>query len=425
MAKKTNVVINGKEYYRITKTIGKKSDGTPIRKPFYGASKKEAEDKADEYMDSINKGMSADFKDLDINDLVSIWLYDIKLKDSNFKPGSFTKYEGIYRNYIKDSEIGFLKVFTCKTINIQKYYNKLSENGKSESQIKNLNKVLKGAFDYAVQEGYSLKNPCQFVSIPKSQNENFDETEDGENVEIFDNTTIDKIVKLCHEEINKNSDDYLYYMILLELGSGLRQGEILGLQNQNIDKEIKVKKQLLKIKKFKNKESDGYENKLITPKTVNSIRIIELPDVLIEVLKKYKAMQKEKWQSQNKTFDDNSLLFTTSTCNALDSSNLLKRWKKFLSENNIEYKKWHSLRHSYASLLFQAGADIKTVQELLGHADINTTSQIYVHVFPETKKQAVNLLNKKLKNKKKIQCIKNQGVKIVLKANKKSIKKSL
>lgn len=185
-------------------------------------------------------------------------------------------------------------------------------------------------------------------------------------------------------------------MILLELGSGLRQAEILGLQNCNIDTMIKVKKQLQRIKKFKNKKSDGYEVKLITPKTINSIRTIELPDVIINVIKKYKLLQEEKWKNQNKIFDEDSLLFTTSICTALDSSNLLKRWKLFLKENNIHYKKWHSLRHSYASLLFQSGADIKTVQELLGHADINTTSQIYVHVFPETKKQAVNLLNEKL-----------------------------
>lgn len=340
--------------------------------------------------------MNSDYKEIDINKLTETWLYEIKLKDTNFKPGSFAKYEGIYRNYIKDSEIGFLKVFTCKTLNIQKYYNKLSENGKSESQIKNLNKVLKGAFDYAVQEGYSLKNPCQFTSIPKTQNENFDETEENEEIQIFSNDTIDKIVKLCHDEINKNSNDYLYYMILLELGSGLRQGEILGLQSQNISTEIKVKKQLIKIKKFKNKECIGYESKLITPKTINGIRTIQLPDVIINVINKYKDIQKTKWVTNNKTFDDTCLLFTTSECNIIDSANLLKRWKKFLKDNDIGYKKWHSLRHSYASLLFQAGADIKTVQELLGHSDINTTSQIYVHVFPETKKNAVNLLNQKL-----------------------------
>ena len=263
--------------------------------------------------------------------------------------------------------------------------------------MKNLNKVLKGSFDYAIQEGYCFKNPCQFISIPKLKNENFDELEDDENIEIFDNNTIDNIIKLCHKKIVEGSEDCIYYMILLELGSGLRQGEILGLQNQNINEDVKVKKQLLKIKKFKDKKSDGWESKLIAPKTVNSIRTIELPDVIINVIKKYKTIQEIKWNNQNKIFDGTSLLFTTSCCTPLDSSNLLKKWKKFLQENKIEYKKWHSLRHSYASLLFQAGADIKTVQELLGHADINTTSQIYVHVFPQTKKQAVNLLNEKLK----------------------------
>ena len=341
-------------------------------------------------------GMNSDYKDIDINKLTATWLYDIKMHDNDFKPSSFAKYEGIYRNYIKDSDIGFLKAFSCQTINIQKYYNELSENGKTTSQIKNLNKVLKGAFDYAVQEGYSLKNPCLFVSIPKASIDSFDETLESDDIEIFDDDTLSKIIEICNTEINNNTDDYLYYMILLELGSGLRQGEILGLQNRNIDTEIRVRKQLARIKKFKDKKSIGYEAKLVTPKTINSIRTIELPDVLIDIIKKYKLSQIEKWQINGKTFNDDSLLFTTSVCTAIDNANLLKRWKKFLEDNNIIYKKWHSLRHSYASLLFQSGADIKTVQELLGHADINTTSQIYIHVFPKTRKETVNLLNEKL-----------------------------
>lgn len=398
MAKKTNFEVNGKQYYRVTRTIGHKPDGTPIKKQFYGTGINEANQKADEFIDDINKGISVDYKNMDINKLVSIWLYTIKLNDSNFKPGSFAKYEGIYRNYIQNSDIAFLKVFTCKTISIQRYYNKLSEKGKSESQIKNLNKVLKGAFNYAVQEGYSLKNPCQYISIPKKEIKEFDETEE-EDIEIFDNISIDKIIKICNNEIDTGSDDYIYFMILLTLGSGLRQGEILGLQNKNIDKDIKVRKQLIKIKKFEGTKSTGYEQKLITPKTANSIRTIDLPESIINIIKKYKEIQINKYSAQGKEFKDDSFLFTTSTCKVLDGSNLLKRWKRFLNNNNIEYKKWHSLRHSYASLLFQAGADIKTVQELLGHSDINTTSQIYVHVFPENKKKSVDLLNEKLEQK--------------------------
>ena len=55
MAKKTNFEVNGKSYYRVTKTIGKKSDGTPLRKTFYGTGINEANEKADEYMNNINR----------------------------------------------------------------------------------------------------------------------------------------------------------------------------------------------------------------------------------------------------------------------------------------------------------------------------------------------------------------------------------
>lgn len=55
MAKKTNFEVNGKQYFRVTRTIGKKADGTAIRKTFYGSGINEANQKADEYMESINK----------------------------------------------------------------------------------------------------------------------------------------------------------------------------------------------------------------------------------------------------------------------------------------------------------------------------------------------------------------------------------
>lgn len=139
MAVKSNFEVNGNKYYRITKTVGKKPDGTPIKKQFYGSGKSEAEEKAQEYMNNISNGFSSDYDKIDINNLVNTWLYNIKSKDSNFKPGSFTKYEGIYRNYIRDSEIGFINVYNCKTLIIQKYYNKLSKrrkNRKSNQKFK-------------------------------------------------------------------------------------------------------------------------------------------------------------------------------------------------------------------------------------------------------------------------------------------------
>lgn len=91
MAVKSNCNINGNKYYRITRTVGRKSDGTPIKKQFYGLGKNEAEEKAIEYINNIKNGLCVDFNDLDINQLVDIWLFDIKLKDADFKPRFFFK----------------------------------------------------------------------------------------------------------------------------------------------------------------------------------------------------------------------------------------------------------------------------------------------------------------------------------------------
>lgn len=339
-------------------------------------------------------GMNVNYKDIDINSLVSTWLYEIKMKDTNFKPASFSRYEGIYRNYIKDSEIGFLKVFMCKTINIQRYYNKLSEKGKTESQINNLNKVLKGAFEYAVQEGYSHKNPCQYITIPKSENFNFDETNDLD----FDFFEYDELLKIIHEcqlRISNKDTDYFPYLVLFSLSSGLRLGEATGLQRKYFhDYVVNVRKELAKVKIFKDNKFDRYEYKLISVKTKSSIRDVTMPSIFWDEINTYiNTILKDIYKKNNIVFDENSLIFVNSECNFIDQSNLRKKWVKLLSYLNIEYRKWHRLRASFACLLFNQGVDIKTVQELLGHKDINTTINIYLKIFPESKKESVNNLN--------------------------------
>lgn len=401
MAKKTNCVINGIEYYRVRKKIGKKEDGSPKYKNFYGSSKKEADAQAQEFLDNINKGMNDDFKNITIEELTSTWLYDVKYNDSDFKPGSFSKYEGIFRNYIKDSDISYLKVFYTKSINIQKYYNQLSEDGKTFSQIKNLNKVLSGMFEYAIQEGYALKNPCSLktISIPESKKkkEKFDEVEEEE-LDFFDTEDLNKIIAECNKRINNKDKDYLPYLILFSLGTGLRQGEALGLQTQYFNNHmIRVRKELAKIKKFKGKKHIGYEYKLVPPKTKNSIRDVDVASYLFDITDNYiNTIVKRNYKKNKIQFNNQSLIFVTSICTYIDQSNLRKKWVKFLQDINVPFKKWHALRHGFACLLFLAGADIKTVQELMGHADIKTTSEIYLHVFPEQKKAAINLLNEKL-----------------------------
>ena len=143
-------------------------------------------------------------------------------------------------------------------------------------------------FEYAIQEGYSLKNPCnsKTISIPYTIKKVFDEVEENAK-EYFELDELNIIISECNKRIKNNDTDYLPYLILFSLGTGLRQGEALGLQNQYLNNDtISVKKELAKIKKFENKKNAGYEYKLITPKTASSIRNIDIAKYLFEIMQK-------------------------------------------------------------------------------------------------------------------------------------------
>lgn len=368
MAKKTNTEINGNKYYKVTRTIGKKADGTPIKKQFYGSGINEATQKADEYMNNLKNGLTSNYEYITLNELMYKWLFNIKINE--LKPASFQSYEGTYRNYIKDSEIAGIKLYNIKSMQIQEYYNKLGKD-KTFSQIKKLNKLLKSFFIYAIKEGYLLKNPCDNISIPHKDEQ---KSKKEDSIEYFNEEEI-KCLKLAFQS-NKFEK-----LILLALGTGLRQGELLALKWENIhlkEKYLEVKETVKKVYVFDSNGNKHLEVVYQKPKTTNSIRKVDLPNKIVEMLSN---------MDHSTTF-----VFEDESGQPFSAKTLFGNWKKVLSDNKIQYKKFHSLRHTYATMLLTRGVDLKTVQDLMGHSDI-TITQIYLHVLPKTKSDAVNKLN--------------------------------
>ena len=163
----------------------------------------------------------------------------------------------------------------------------------------------------------------------------------------------------------------------------MRRGEILGLQTKFVDlenKEIKVRSTLERINVYDNAGNlVGSKLELTDPKSASSVRNIPLPDFIIPILKKYA--------------NGDSIFFESLENNYIDPRNLLRAWERFLQRNDIEYLKFHALRHTYASLLFRKGANIKEVQKLLGHSDLNTTEKIYISVTHDDIKNSVSNIN--------------------------------
>ena len=156
---------------------------------------------------------------------------------------------------------------------------------------------------------------------------------------------------------------------------------------------VKVRNTLKRIKVFESPSKYHYEIKLIKPKSDSSIRNVNFPNEFYLILKQYLHEQELKWEKNGLKFDDDSLIFTTKNCKPIDVSNFGRSWQRFLKRINIDYKKFHSIRDTYATKLIRLGANITTVKDLLGHSSISITEKYYIFVFPEDKSETANLLN--------------------------------
>lgn len=129
------------------------------------------------------------------------------------------------------------------------------------------------------------------------------------------------------------------------------------------------------------------------PKTKNSKRTIPIPSAIAVELKRHKIRQAEEKLKARDIYVDNDLVFPNAIGEPTDAKNITRSYKRALRRADISYKNFHAMRHTYSTRLFEADIPLKTVQELLGHADISTTANVYTHVLPRQNIKAVDKLN--------------------------------
>lgn len=381
---KTNTNINGNEYFRTRLTIGFDNKGKPIRKVFYGLTKKEAEEKKKDYTKAIESGLDPELGLQTLSNAMYSWLWTIE-KNSGNKTSTFERYEGLFRNYINNSDIGKFEVNKINKIMIQGYYTDLIEKqGKSLSHIENTNKLLNKFFRYALSEGYIPRNPLTGLKLPKDHEDLIDD-EEGK-IETYSDEEINKIIASM-------GNIKLRYLCLFAVMTGARVGEILALEKKDIKNNIvKINKSIRVVRIYVNEDDYYYDMKITKPKTKSSNREIPLPAALVKELKGLNVLVKEEKLKLGIAYEDNTLLFPSLTGTYLDSRNLVRSWKRALNNANVPYKKFHSLRHTYATRMIENGVSLLTVSRLLGHSSIKTT-EIYAHTLEDTKIEAVNTFN--------------------------------
>lgn len=292
--------------------------------------------------------------------LIEEWL---QYKKTTIKESSYLNYKFIIKTNIK-KEMGEKNLEELLQYNFNSFVEQLMEKLSSKT-VKDIMTVLKAILKYA-EIKYDINFKISLISTPAQiTNE----------VEVFNDKDRKEMEKYCIQ-----SKEIRDLGVLISLYTGLRIGEVCALKWSDIDfekKYIKVNHTLQRVYVNKRETKVLYDR----PKTKKSIRKIPMAKVLYEKLKEI-----------SKNYDNEAFVLTGSTKRYYEPLGYRYIYRRILEKCDIEYKRYHQLRHTFATRCIKVGMDVKSLSEVLGHANVSITLNIYVHSSFETKNKFINKL---------------------------------
>ena len=304
--------------------------------------------------------MSNQHTNITISELMWKWLSSIK---DTIKKTTYQKYESIIRIHIipniGDVQIKFV---TGKTIDNFSSNILVGEHKVSSKTVNDILIVIGSAFSYAEDE-YNISKP-KFHRVK----------EEAKEMRVL---SVPEQAKL--EQYLINDLDIYKFGVILALYTGMRIGELCALQWSDINGTIIViNKTLHRIQGINKTVLEVTE-----PKTKSSNRVIPIPSFLLPMIAQFKS---------------SGSVLTNSKGNVVEPRLMQLKFEKYIKECGLSKTNFHALRHTFATRCVEAGFDIKSLSEILGHSDVKITLNRYVHSSFKLKQKYMELL-KPLVNK--------------------------
>lgn len=362
-----------------------------------------------------NSGKRFEPSDISFADYLDFWLENyVKL---SCKYNTQLSYAQIIENHLKPA-LGGYKLRSLTPMTIQEYVNRKFASGLKKSHLRNIISVLTSALKYAVLPAQLLQSsPAEYITYPKLQ---------AKRTEV--NRTVISIEDFHRMLARFPEDNPFHYALLIGYYTGMRIGEVFGLTWEDIDFNAGV----INVNKLVYKRSEATTQKTVQSrqkkssaawyfgdtKTLSSVRTIPIGSTLLRALKKYHAWQLQNQMlyeqhytslyQQEETDEKGNTIYRLIEAEksiplALPQADLIMRKEngQYLSTDSFKYAarvihyelgikfNYHSLRHTHATMLIEQGVSPKAVQARLGHENIETTLQTYVHNTPELAQAAV------------------------------------
>lgn len=309
--------------------------------------------------------------EMSVSDFIDVWINDYARP--NLRPNTVETYINIIDKHIRP-EIGGYRLRNITHSTLQHILNDMTKNYK-RSTLYTVKNILQKVFTYAASTMRTV-NPSDGLFIPKN-------TKNGENgVKSYSMDEAD-------EMIGKMIGTEAYFPALVALHTGMRAGEVLALTWEDIDMENQT------ISVTKTIHYEGGKTFFGPPKSDKGFRVIHFGNELKGILHSLWIKQRQDELSYGEFYNYCYLDNQSVVIEKKNVHTTLKRIKPICTQENgaITLKptlyrqarrkagadfKFHNLRHTHATVLFDAGIDAKQIQERLGHATVSTTLDTYV-----------------------------------------------
>lgn len=301
-------------------------------------------------------------------EVANLWLESY---ETTVKP---TTYQNT-KNYLNAIIEHHFKEIRIESVSVAKMQKIVIELSKKYVTYLNYLSIINRVFKYAVHLDIIQTNPVDRIIRPKQQKPRKEKI-------ALTKKELNKFLTLA----KKDARPVLYTAWHTLAYTGLRRGELLGLEWSDVDfknKTISVSKTLVTI-----------NGKLSTqsPKTKRSARTISLDDSTVQILKEWKLEQKKLFFKYG--VKPTNIVITNTKGGHFDFAHFRDELRYFLGKHKLKQFSVHSLRHTHASLLFEAGIEPKTISDRLGHSNIQTTLDMYTHLNDKQRSDVADRLLK-------------------------------
>lgn len=351
-------------------SLGYGPDGKRIRKKVSGRTRAEVVEKLRKTRELLAKGLPVPDDKITVGAFLDRWLATLP---GHIADSTLDDYEDTVRLHLKPG-LGRHKLTALTVAHVDALW-QAKRKTYSANSVRIMRAVLRKALGQAEREGLVARNVAALSLPPRVR------TEEGRTL------TVDQ-ARLLLDQV---AEHRMGVLILLSLVFGLRRGEALGLMWSGFDPDAGILRVTHAVKRIKNRDPGAAQKtKLVIAelKTRKSRRTLCLTPELVEAIKRHRVRHNHERLQAGAEWVEHGLMFPTVFGTPSDPDNFSHLFSKMTKRAGLGHWHPHELRHSGASLMLAQGTPLHVVSEVLGHASIAITKDVYGHLLEGDKRAA-------------------------------------